>query len=195
MAEYVAYFISRPEVGMYGKTAHEICRGKRATVMAIEFGEKFLRKVWQKNRLEKLNPRWEYGVFVAVMLATKEDLQAVRLVWSILAGETLEPEQQGFRQARPVGQKRRKPGCNMEIFQHHSERPDGTAAIGTTAAGVDGPNLSDCRQHEGGCTHGVLRKTYGHTKGCVVWITVFQARTRQAHTVECRERCLGPDEG
>ena len=45
-----AFFISRLEVGTDGKTAHEICRGKRATVMAIEFGE--------KNRLEKLNPRW-----------------------------------------------------------------------------------------------------------------------------------------
>ena len=36
---------------------------KRATVIAIEFGEKLLWKVRQKNRLDKLNPRWEKGVY------------------------------------------------------------------------------------------------------------------------------------
>ena len=131
MAEYVVYFISRPEVSMYGKTAREICRGKRATVMAIEFGEKLLWKVRQKT-LEKLNPRWEHGVFIAVTLtsgemwvATKEDLQAVRLVESILAGSTLEPEQQGFRHARPVGQKRRKPWCRLRSFSIFQKDPTG----------------------------------------------------------------------
>ena len=34
MAEYVAYFVSRLEIGPDGKTAHEICRGKRATVIS-----------------------------------------------------------------------------------------------------------------------------------------------------------------
>ena len=29
--------------------------------MAIEFGEKLLWKVRQRNRLEKHHPRWEYG--------------------------------------------------------------------------------------------------------------------------------------
>ena len=53
MAEYAAYLINRLEVGKDGKTAYE-------------FGEKLLWKVRQKNRLEKLNPRWEYGVFVGV---------------------------------------------------------------------------------------------------------------------------------
>ena len=57
MAEHVAHLVSRLEVGTDGKTAHEICQGKRATVMAIDFGEKLLRKVRQKKRLEKLNPR------------------------------------------------------------------------------------------------------------------------------------------
>ena len=54
MAEYAAYLINRLEVGKDGKTAYERCRGKRATVLAIEFGEKLLWKVRQKNRLEKL---------------------------------------------------------------------------------------------------------------------------------------------
>ena len=72
MAEYVACFISQLEVCTNGKTAHEICRRKRVMVMAIEFREKLLRKVRQKNTLEKLNPRWEYGVFVAVTVTSGE---------------------------------------------------------------------------------------------------------------------------
>ena len=47
----------------------------------------FCEKVRQKNKLEKLNPRWEYGVFVGVKVTigetwvvTKEGLQAVRSV-------------------------------------------------------------------------------------------------------------------
>ena len=36
MAEYAAYLINRLEVGKDGKTAYARCRGKRATVLAIE---------------------------------------------------------------------------------------------------------------------------------------------------------------
>ena len=70
MAECAAYLINQLEVGKDGKTACEGCRGKRATVMTIEFGEKLVWKVRQKNRLEKLNRRWEYGVFVGVKLTS-----------------------------------------------------------------------------------------------------------------------------
>ena len=81
-----------------------------------------------------------------------------------LGGRTLEPEQQGFRQARPVGTNAAKARVQMEIFQHLSERPDGDGSDWSNCSKVDGPNPSDCRQHEG-CTHGVLRETNGHTKG------------------------------
>ena len=34
--------------------------------MAIEFGEKLRYKLKPKEKMEKLNPRWDYGVFVGV---------------------------------------------------------------------------------------------------------------------------------
>ena len=44
-AEYAAFLINRLEIGKDGKTAYERCRGKRAAVLAVEFGEKLLYKI------------------------------------------------------------------------------------------------------------------------------------------------------
>ena len=39
--EYAAYVLNRLEVGKDGKTAYERARGKKATVVGLEFGERF----------------------------------------------------------------------------------------------------------------------------------------------------------
>ena len=88
MAEYGAYLLNRLEVGKDGKTAYERVRGKKGRVLGVEFGEKLLWKVRPKERLEKIQPRWEYGIFVGVKrkggevwVATKEGgMKAVRSV-------------------------------------------------------------------------------------------------------------------
>ena len=74
-------------MGKDGKTAYERNKGKRGEVLAVEFGERLLWKVRPKNKLEKFNARWEYGVFVGartrsgeVWVATKEGTKAVRSV-------------------------------------------------------------------------------------------------------------------
>ena len=145
MAEYAVYLINRLEVGKDGKTTYERCRGKRSTVMAIEFGEKLLWKVRQKNKLEKLNPRWEYGVFVGVKVingeiwvATKEGLQAVRSV-------------------RRLSVEERWSESNTEFVRHvpcNSVEKERRSAIrgNVCCSGVGGPTPSDRRQHEGDCT-------------------------------------------
>ena len=48
MAEYASYLLNRFEVGHDGKTSYERCKGKRAKVLGLEFGE----SVWWKRRLE-----------------------------------------------------------------------------------------------------------------------------------------------
>ena len=55
--------------------------------MSIELGEKLLWKVRPKEKLEKLNERWEYGIFVGVRresgevwVATEKGLESVRSV-------------------------------------------------------------------------------------------------------------------
>ena len=45
MAEYAGYLLNKLDVGKDGKTAWERSRGKRGTVMAVEFGEKVLWRV------------------------------------------------------------------------------------------------------------------------------------------------------
>ena len=44
--EYAAYLMNRLEVGADGKTAHERAKGKKATVLGLEFAEKVL---WKKE--------------------------------------------------------------------------------------------------------------------------------------------------
>ena len=51
MAEYAAYLSNRLEVGKDGKTAHERSKGKRPTVLGIDFGEKLM---WLKRTTKKM---------------------------------------------------------------------------------------------------------------------------------------------
>ena len=53
MPEYAAYLLNRREQGKDGKTSYERCRGKRATVLGIEFGEKWLYKVRPKEKIRR----------------------------------------------------------------------------------------------------------------------------------------------
>ena len=87
MPEYAAYLLNRREIGKDGKTAYERCKGKKATVLGIEFGEKLLYKVRPKEKMEKINARWEYGIFVGVRrrsgelwISMKDKIIAVRSV-------------------------------------------------------------------------------------------------------------------
>ena len=64
--EYAAYLINRVEIGQDGKSAYERVKGKKPTILGVEFGEKLLYKVKLANRMEKINARWEHCIFVGV---------------------------------------------------------------------------------------------------------------------------------
>ncbi len=72
MPEYGAYLLNRLEVGVDGKTAYESCKGKKATVLGVEFCEKLLYNIKFKDKLAKLNARWEYGIFLVVRAKSGE---------------------------------------------------------------------------------------------------------------------------
>ena len=196
MAEYAAYLINRLEVGKDGKTAYERCRGKRSTVMAIEFGEKLLWKVRQKNKLEKLNPRWEYGVFVGVKVisgeiwvATKEGLQAVRSVRRLSVAERWSESNTEFVRHVPWNKSGEDPDADGEL----PEAPQAPSAAAFAAVGsVDPPRLIVVNTKETAPREFYIKKkdveAHGHTKDCPGCRTMFQGGTRQAHTLECRER-------
>ena len=122
MAEYAAYLVNRLEVGKDGRTAYERCRGKKATVMAVEFGERLLWKVRPKNKMEKLNVRWEYGVFVGVKavsgemwVATKTGLQAVRSVRRVPAEDRWAAENKDWVKHVPWNKSGDDPDADGEL--------------------------------------------------------------------------------
>ena len=95
MAEYAGYLLNRLEVGKDGKTAYERSRGKKASVLGLEFGEKCLWKKRPKEKMEKINTRWEFGIFVGirrrggeVWMATQEGIVKVRSVRRLSMEET-----------------------------------------------------------------------------------------------------------
>ena len=87
MAEYAAYLINRLEVGKDGRTATERNKGKAATVMGVEFGEKVMYRKKRKSKMAKMDRRWDKGIFVGVRvqsgefwIATPEGLKKVRSI-------------------------------------------------------------------------------------------------------------------
>ena len=73
MCEYASYMMNRLEVSADGRTAYERNKGKKATVLGLEFGEKVL---WKHDggtaKMEKLNVRWSHGLFVGVKVQSNE---------------------------------------------------------------------------------------------------------------------------
>ena len=74
--EYVAYLFNRLHQGTDGKVAYERVKGKRPTVLGIEFGEKIFWKKKLGNVKQKLNSRWEKGIFVGVSRSSHEVMVA-----------------------------------------------------------------------------------------------------------------------
>ena len=85
--EYATYLLNRLRKGDDGKVPYERNRGKKPTVLGVEFGEKVLYKVPKKAKMDKLSPRWIHGIFVGVrrrsnefQVATKEGIMSVRSI-------------------------------------------------------------------------------------------------------------------
>ena len=72
MAEYASFLLNRLEVGKDGKTAYERVKGKSATVLGIEFGEKLLWKKKAQSKMDKISSRWGYGIFVGERVRSGE---------------------------------------------------------------------------------------------------------------------------
>ena len=69
LCEYAGLLLSRLEVSSDGKTSYERVKGKPAQVIGVEFGEKVLWKFTVQGldqKMEKINARWGYGLFLEV---------------------------------------------------------------------------------------------------------------------------------
>ena len=67
LVAYASSLISKFTLGIDGKTSHERCRGRKFDKVLPEFGEcvMYLKTPQHKGR-EKLEPRWESGVYLGV---------------------------------------------------------------------------------------------------------------------------------
>ena len=63
ISDYATYLINRLSRGTDGKVAYERMKGKKPTVMGIEFGEKIFYKFKHTQKMQKINARLGLGNF------------------------------------------------------------------------------------------------------------------------------------
>ena len=106
--EYAAYLINRLRKGEDGKTAYERVKGKRPSVLGIEFGENvwYLKK--KGKHLSKIRTRWGQGIFVGVrsksnqvMISTRQGIVLSRSVRRLPIESRWGPDTLGWIQWAP----------------------------------------------------------------------------------------------
>ena len=79
MVEHAAVILNKCEVGKDGKTSHERLKGKKATLLGIEFGEGVLfRRKPGQPKLAKLSSLWEEGIYLGHRAASGESVVGER---------------------------------------------------------------------------------------------------------------------
>ena len=76
LCEHAAYLLNRLEVGHDGKTAYERSKGKRATVLGLEFGEKIFWKEKPLGAMRKLVTHCRLGLFLGIKIGFISGYQA-----------------------------------------------------------------------------------------------------------------------
>lgn len=192
MPEYAAYLLNRLEVGKDGKTAYERCKGKRATVLGLEFGENVLYKVKPDAKMAKIRSRWEFGIFVGVRPASGE-------VWIATSAETV-----SVRSVRrlPVDQ-RWGTDCVRWVRRTLWNRYKGdVGADGDLPEEVPQAVAQEPPGPRGGVVYIETRdraprdfyikksdaEKHGYTRGCSGCSSWFRGLGRQPHSKACRER-------
>ena len=193
--EYAAYLANRLVRGSDGKVVYERIKGKEPTVLGVEFGEKVLYKVKLGSKLEKINPRWEYGIFVGVrrrsneiQVATKEGIVSVRSVRRI-----------------PVEKRWCEDCVDWIRWAPWHRYKDARDADGDVPEGVPAEERIKSEAAGSGSTVVVVRspiprdfqiakkdaEKFGYTRGCAGCSSWFRGLARQPHTGACRERFRG----
>ena len=193
MPEYAAYLINRLHKGLDGKVPYQRVKGKKPSILSLEFGEKVHFKNQLKSaKLEKLNARWSEGIFVGIRRKSNEVMVA---------------HEDGIALVRSV---KRVPiehrwGDNLKLVKfvpwhkyRGDEYADGDIPEGVPADAVPIPcgdrtifirtqktpprefyiTLKDIQRHK-------------PTRGCSGCSSLQKNRGVQPHSEECRKRFLG----
>ena len=195
--EYAAYILNRLEVGKDGKTAYERARGKKATVVGLEFGEKLLWRKKKGDKMAKLRSRWAYGIFVGVRRRSGElwvadkkgEIVKVRAVKRIPKEDRWSEDCASWVKYAPWNKYKDDPEADGEIPDEkmvearRQERMD-----------LDGEDKTDeliKKKYVAPRSFKITKQDaekHGYTRGCAGCTTLFRGSARQAHTQECRNR-------
>ena len=202
IAEYAAYLCNRLEVGQDGKTPYERTKGKSPTVLGIEFGEKLL---WRKRggaKLDKINTKWEYGIFVGIRQKS---------------GEIWVADQNGVHKARSVRRLARQDRWTADSVlwvrnvpwnrYKGQEDADGEVPYVDVEPEIkepEAPHSAQLPQSEREVPPVVVKfrqppprafqirkedaDKHGYTRGCAGCSSWFRGLGRQPHTAACRDR-------
>ena len=191
--EYGAYLMNRLAQGNDGKVPYQRVKGKRPTILGLEFGEKVLYKVKLGGKLEKINPRWEYGIFVGVRkrsnelsVATPEGILQVRSVKRIPVEQRWGNDCVDWVKWAPWHRYREAEDADGDV-------PEGVPAE-ERKVGVERESEGTViiRTRESAPRDFFIQKKdgekHGFTRGCPGCASWFRGLGRQPHTEACRAR-------
>ena len=194
MAEYAAYLVNRLSVGKDGKTPYERNKGKKATVLGVEFGEKLLYKRKAQSKADKINPRWEYGIFVGVRaksgelwIANRDGIVKARSARRIPVQARWSVDSVSWVKFVPWHLYKDHAGADGDIPEDQvvdpvpiESAPEGRVPPSVVCTRKVPPRAFQIRKSDA--------EIHGYTRGCPGCTSWFRGLGRQAHTPECRDR-------
>ena len=193
MAEYGAYMMNRLEVGKDGKTPYERVKGKAATLLGVEFGEKLLWRKKAGSKMDKLNPKYEYGIFVGarprsgeLWVATAAGVVKARAARRIVRELRWSPDSLAWVRHVPWNRYKDQPEADGEIPEDQAveAKPVDEQAVQEPRTVVKmkqpPPRAFQIRKEDA--------EKHGYTRGCPGCSSWFRGLGRQTHTPACRAR-------
>ena len=196
LCDYAAYLLNRLEIGRDGKTSYERSKGKKATVLGFEFGEKVMWKTRTSGHMQKMNAQWNYGVFVGVKrvsgelyIANEQDkkIKLARTARRVPEEQRWQGEQLDWVQFVPwnLGREDKDADGDLPEFDFKSgpgarmteEDMEHIAMMGKPDRGPHPAHLSK-KDFE----------TYGYTDRCQGCSTLLRGMRLQPHSATCRKR-------
>ena len=152
----------------------------------MEFGEKLLYEVKPTAKLEKINSRWEFGIFVGVRRRSGE-------VWIAVKGKIL-----SARSVRRIpAEQRWGEDCLSCVgrfpWNRYKEALDAAGEVRVEARPVGrGAQIVLFETRSRAPREFYIKKdeleAHGHTRGCGGCSSVLRGLARQPHNEKCRER-------
>ena len=191
--DHAVYLINRLEVGKDGKTAYERVKGKVASVLGLEFGEKVLfMKTTKGKMMAKLRSKWDYGIFVGVRPRSNEIWVATEeRTWKVRSVRRL-PEDARWSSDSVTWVRRTMWNRFQGDEQADGEIPEDVELPPQETKIDQAPQgLTTITKRQVPREFYITKKdaeNHGYTRGCPGCGSWFRGVGKQPHTAECRER-------